>query len=233
MGLLLYTIEVDMVKVYKLLGNEFEECTYVLYDETGEAVIIDCGLLIPGKRSDLIRYIEDEQLRPVRLLMTHAHHDHAYGNDLVHDHYGLLPEVHEADMALMTRVLPERIAEHYKDYPYPIPMPEHYLADGEVITFGNHSLQVIHVPGHSPGSVVFYCAEAKIAFTGDTLMKSYIGNMMLMFGSPQDMCASLRLIVDRLPDDTVIYPGHYGKATMAEVKAKNEDLKSVLAGLLY
>ena len=220
-----------MVKIEKFLGNEYEECSYVMFDETHEAVIIDCGVLIPRKRKDLLEFIEQHRLQPVRLLLTHAHHDHVYGNDLIHDRYGLLPEVHEDDRVLMTRQLPRRIAELHKDYPYDIPMPEHYLTDGETITFGTHCLQVIHVPGHSPGSVVFYCAEEGIAFTGDTLMKSWIGNTELMFSSPEDMYASLKYLVQLLPDDTVIYPGHYGKGIMADVKAKNEQLKSVLAGL--
>ena len=220
-----------MVKIEKFLGNEYEECSYVMFDETHEAVIIDCGVLIPRKRKDLLEFIEQNRLQPVRLLLTHAHHDHVYGNDLIHDRYGLLPEVHEDDRVLMTRQLPRRIAELHKDYPYDIPMPEHYLTDGETITFGTHRLQVIHVPGHSPGSVVFYCAEEGIAFTGDTLMKSWIGNTELMFSSPEDMYASLKYLVQLLPDDTVIYPGHYGKGIMADIKAKNEQLKSALAGL--
>ena len=222
-----------MIDVKKFNGNEYEEqCTYVLSDETGEAVIIDCGVLKPSYREKLIQFIEEKHLRPVRLLLTHAHHDHVYGNDLIHDRYGLLPEVHEDDKPLMALV-PNRIAELHKNYPYDIPMPEHYLTDGEVITFGNHSLQVIHVPGHSPGSVVFYCPEVKFAFTGDTLMKHWIGNFELMFSNPQEMFASLKYIVKILPDDAVIFPGHYGKATMAYIKEKNEQLKSVLAGLYF
>ena len=223
-----------MVNIKKFLGNGYEEqCTYILNDETGEAVIIDCGVLIPRVRKQLLEYIEQNQLHPVRLLMTHAHHDHAYGNDLIHEHYGLLPEVHENDKPLMTGLLPQRIAELHKNYEYDIPMPEHYLVNGEEIPFGNLCLRVIHVPGHSPGSVVFYCADDGIAFTGDTLMKRWIGKTDLMFSSPQDMFASLKYLVEVLPDDTVIYPGHYGKATMAEVKEKNEQLKTVLAGLFF
>ena len=223
-----------MVRIEKFNGNQYEEqCTYILSDETGEAVIIDCGVLIPGKREKLIQYIEGEHLRPVRLLLTHAHHDHVYGNDLILEHYGLLPEVHEADKPLMTGHLLRRIAELHKNYPYTIPMPEHYLTDDEEIPFGTHCLRVIHVPGHSPGSVVFYCAEESLAFTGDTLMKRWIGNAELMFSSPRDMVASLKYLVEVLPDDTVIYPGHYGKATMADVKEKNEQLKTVLAGLFF
>ena len=164
--------------------------------------------------------------------MTHAHVDHAYGNDLIHEHYGLLPEVHEGDKVLMTRVLPQRLDELFHPYPYPVPMPEHYLVDGEVITFGSHSLEVIHVPGHSPGSAVFYCADEGVAFTGDTLMSLWIGRWDLIFGSEVDLGMSLRRIAETLPDDTVIYPGHYNKSTMAKVKARNRDFR-YMCGLKF
>ncbi len=214
-----------MINVKKFVVNDYQECTHVVSDDTGEAVIIDCGVFKPGERRRLIEYIDGKQLRPVRLLMTHAHVDHAYGNDLIHEHYGLLPEVHEGDKVMMTRVLPQRLDELFHPFPYPVPMPEHYLVDGEVITFGNHSLQVIHVPGHSPGSAVFYCADEGVAFTGDTLMSLWIGRWDLIFGSEVDLCMSLRRLVETLPDDTVIYPGHYNKSTMAKVKTKNRDFR--------
>lgn len=137
------------------MTNPCEECSYVLSDETGEAVVIDCGTIYPGERKRLLDYITEERLQPIRLLLTHAHHDHVYGNDLIQEHFGLLPEVHEADRWLMTVQLPRRIGEIYKAYPYPLPMPERYLTDDETIRFGKHSLCVIHTPGHTPGSVFF------------------------------------------------------------------------------
>lgn len=199
-------------------------------DETGEAVIIDCGSFYEKERERLLSYIKDNGLHPVRLLMTHAHHDHAYGNDLIYQHFGLLPEVHENDKLLMTRVLLRRIDEIYgPSYPYPIPMPEHYLTDGEEITFGSHVIRVIHTPGHSPGSVVLYCEAEKIAFTGDTLMKSFVGSTELIGSDPMTMRKSLDLMLKLLPDDTVIYPGHDGKSTIAVVKAKNWRLQQFLS----
>ena len=221
-----------MINVKKFVVNDYQECTHVVSDDTGEAIIIDCGVFKPGERRRLIEYIDDKQLRPVRLLMTHAHVDHAYGNDLIHEHYGLLPEVHEGDKVLMTRVLPQRLDELFHPYPYPVPMPEHYLVDGEVITFGSHSLEVIHVPGHSPGSAVFYCADEGVAFTGDTLMSLWIGRWDLIFGSEVDLGMSLRRIAETLPDDTVIYPGHYNKSTMDKVKARNRDFR-YMCGLKF
>ena len=130
-----------MVQVQKFTVNTFAECTHVIWDETREAVIIDCGVYKFGERERLIRFIEVQGLRPVRLLLTHAHHDHLYGNDLIRDRYGLLPEVHCADEWIMREHLPIRLAQIYRTYPYDIPMPGHYLTDGEVIRFSGSQPQ--------------------------------------------------------------------------------------------
>ena len=210
-----------MIKLKKWMTNPCEECTHVLSDETGEAVIVDCGVYYPNERRHLLEYLETEHLHPVRLLLTHAHHDHVYGNDLIHAHFGLLPEVHEADKLLMTVRLRERIDEIYKDYPYPLPMPEHYLTDDEIIRFGNHELRVIHTPGHTPGSVFFYCEEASIAFSGDTLFYKGIGRSDLPGGDKEKLASSLKFITELLSDETVIYPGHGKKSTIGYEKANN------------
>ena len=115
-----------------------------------------------------------------------------------------------------------RIKEIFGDnYPYPIPMPQNYLNSGEIIFFGYHRLKVISTPGHSPGSVVFHCFEEKIAFTGDTLLSMNIGRTDFPGGDKEQMAESLEIIVHKLSDDTVIYPGHGGKTTMAHEKACN------------
>ena len=208
------------IKVEKFEGNRFEECTYVVYDIVSrEAGMVDCGLFYENVRERFLGFLTQNQLRPVRLLMTHAHHDHIYGNDLVLEHYGLLPEVHQDDLPLMGAHLHNRLFEEYKDkYPYTIPMPGHYLADGETIGFGSHQLRVIHTPGHSPGSVFFYCEEAGIAFSGDTLFKRGYGNTALAYGNRDELFSSLDYIMQLLPDDTVIYPGHGGKSTIGDEK---------------
>lgn len=204
--------------------NPYEECTHILSDETGEAVIVDCGAYYRNERRRLLEYIEKERLHPVRLLLTHAHHDHVYGNDLIQEHFGLLPEVHYGDKDLMTVLLRERIAECYKKYPYSIPMPEHYLTDDEIIRFGSHEIKVIHTPGHTPGSVFFYCEAEGLAFSGDTLFYKDIGRSDLPGGDCDDLNASLRAITELLPDETVIYPGHGKKSTIGYEKVFNRYL---------
>ena len=201
--------------------NPCQECTHILSDETGEAVIIDCGAYYPNERRHLLEYIKKEQLRPVRLLLTHAHHDHVYGNDLIHEHFGLLPEVHEGDIELMTVQLRQRIDEIYREYPYQLPMPAHYLTDDELIRFGHHELRVIHTPGHTPGSVIFYCEVEGITFSGDTLFYKGIGRSDLQGGNREELNASLKFITELLPDETIIYPGHGKKSTIGYEKANN------------
>ena len=217
----------ENIKVEKFQVNQCEECTHILYDTIScEAVIIDCGVYYENERRRFLNFIRQHDLHPVRLLLTHAHHDHVYGNDLVYDQFGLLPEVHEADRPLMTGHLLLRIDEFYNHhYPYPIPMPEHYLTDGEVIPFGNYELKVIHTPGHSPGSVFFYCEKVGIAFSGDTLFHRDIGRTNLPFGSEVDMMSSLDYITHLLPDETVIFPGHGSKSTIGDEKLFNSQLE--------
>jgi glyoxylase-like metal-dependent hydrolase (beta-lactamase superfamily II) len=100
-------------------------------------------------------------------------------------------------------------------------MPRNYLHSGEIVSFGNHQLKVISTPGHSPGSVVFHCWEEKIAFTGDTLFSMSIGRTDFPGSDKEQMAESLGLIVHRLSDETIIYPGHGRKSTMAHEKACN------------
>jgi len=216
-----------LFKVRQFIVNPCEECTYVVHDATGEAVIIDCGTYYDSERRRLLKYLDDEALRPVRLLLTHAHHDHIYGNDIIHDRYGLLPEVHINDKPLMTSHIFKRIAEIYRKYPHEIPLPKRYLVDGEEICFGEHKLSVIHTPGHTPGSVFFYCESEGVAFSGDTLFKRDIGTTRLMFSSEEDIYASLDRIIQLLPDETVIYPGHGGKTTIGYEKLHNPFLKAI------
>lgn len=211
-----------MLKIEKMMVNPYQECTQIVHDETGEAVIIDCGVFYASERRRLEDYIEREHLRPVRLLMTHAHHDHLYGNDLIYNNYGIMPELHEADIELMYRMVPLRIQEIYGEkYPHSIPMPDSFLHDDEIIEFGNHRLQVIGTPGHTPGSVVFYCEEEKVAFTGDTLFSMSIGRTDLPGGDETAMQHSLRKLLNTLSDDTTIYPGHGKKSTIGHERMCN------------
>ena len=205
---------------------EFAANCYVVSDDTGECVIIDPCAHYRRHRENFKYYICKEQLKPVRCLLTHGHYDHLLSCDQVKDEFGLYPEIHYGDKPWIARV-EMKIEEVFgKDgFHHDIVKPQRFLDDDEIIRFGHHELKVIHTPGHSPGSVVFYCEDEKAAFTGDTLFRGDIGRSDLMFGWDVDLMQSLKMLTNLLPDDCVIWPGHDLDSTMEYEKKNNRFLK--------
>lgn len=142
--------------------------------------------------------------------------------DQVRNEYGLFPEVHHRDILWIDRI-EKKIEEIFGEggFKFDIVKPEHYLQDNEVISFGSHYLITLHTPGHSPGSVVFYCEKEHISFTGDTLFRKSIGRSDLLFGWIEDLMKSLEYIITLLPNDCTIYPGHDLESTIGLEKKKN------------
>lgn len=205
---------------------EFAANCYVVSDDTGECVIIDPCAHYRRHRENFKYYIRKEQLKPVRCLLTHGHYDHLLSCDQVKDEFGLYPEIHYGDKPWIARV-EMKIEEVFgKDgFNHDIVKPQRFLDDDEIIRVGHHELKVIHTPGHSPGSVVFYCEDEKAAFTGDTLFRGDIGRSDLMFGWEVDLMQSLKMLTNLLPDDCVIWPGHDLDSTMEYEKKNNRFLK--------
>lgn len=196
-----------MLYIETIICNMLQENCYVVSDETNECVIIDCGAYYEKDRQAIINHIKSNNLIPKHLLATHGHIDHNLGSNMIYGEYGLLPEISVADKELMD-ILPQQaealLGIQLKDN---IPTAEKYFNDGDTINFGNHQLKVIHTPGHTKGSVIFYCEEENKVFSGDTIFKGSIGRTDLPGGSMFDMMHSLR-IISQLPDSTIIYPGH-------------------------
>ena len=201
--------------------NLLQENTYVVSDETRDCVIIDCGAYYDDERKAITDYISSQGLKPCRLLATHGHWDHNLGIDTIYQTYGLQVEAAKEDEFIITDI-PRNFqsiigAPLRREYP-PV---GRFFAPNEVIRFGNHSLQVLKTPGHSPGSVVFYCAEEHTAFTGDTLFRMSVGRTDFEGGSYEDLMNSLANVLAKLPDDTTILPGHGPQSTIGYEKKYN------------
>jgi glyoxylase-like metal-dependent hydrolase (beta-lactamase superfamily II) len=196
--------------------NLLQENTYVVSDDTKECVIIDCGAYYDQERDVLTNYIEDNGLKPMRLLATHGHFDHNFGIDTIYKTYGLKVEIAAEDGQLVSD-LPKQFQEMIgvplrREYP----SVGRYFGKDEVIRFGNHELRVLKTPGHSRGGVVFYCEEEHIVFTGDTLFKMSVGRTDFDGGSYEELMNSLRNVLAKLPADTIVYSGHGPKTTIGE-----------------
>ena len=195
------------MKIKAITCNMLQENCYVVSDETRQCVIIDCGAYYEAERKALVAYINDEHLQPVHLLVTHGHLDHNFGNNTVYETFGLQPEVSEADLKMMENLASQAKTFYQLDLNYNFPAVGRTFQPNEVISFGNLQLSVIETPGHSRGSVTFYCKEENVAFTGDTLFKTSIGRTDFPGGSMFQIINSLRLLA-QLPDNTIVYPGH-------------------------
>ncbi len=163
-----------MMTIKKFEFNMLPVNTYVLWDETKEAVVIDAGCYFDAEKRALKEYIEKNGLTVKHLLNTHLHFDHIFGNPFMFKEFGILAEAHEADLPWL-----EQVTEKIKLFGImkcdpPVPL-KGYLHEGDTVAFGTHTLTIFHIPGHSLGSLVFYCAEEKALFTGDVLFQHSIG----------------------------------------------------------
>jgi glyoxylase-like metal-dependent hydrolase (beta-lactamase superfamily II) len=197
-----------------------QENCYVVNDDTKECIIIDCGAYWEEEKTAIVDYIRDNQLVPKHLIATHAHIDHNFGNAKIYEEFGLKPEVHASDEELMSKLdwQAESIAGIHLDYKMP-PVGK-YLTTKDKIEFGNHIFTIIETPGHSSGSVFFYCENEHVAFSGDTLFRHSIGRTDFEGGSKFMIIQSLRIIC-QLPDNTRILPGHGEETTIGLELAGN------------
>lgn len=210
-----------MIDIQTFHCNMLDENCYVVSDDSREAVIIDCGAFYTEERQAIVRHLSDRQLLPVRLLCTHGHLDHCFGNGFIEKTYGLRPEVHASDEFLITNISGQARDFFGLDFNEASPQVGRYLMDGETIIFGHHELKVIPTPGHTPGGVSFYCEEEHVVFTGDTLFRMSIGRTDFEQGSWTDMLHSLQQVLAKLPPETVVYPGHGPSTKIGDEVAMN------------
>ena len=205
-----------MITIKTFPFNLLQENTYVVSDETLDCVIIDCGAYYEEERKAITEYITGQNLHPCHLLATHGHWDHNLGNDTIYNTFGLKVEAAAEDEFLITDI-PRNFqsiigAPLRREYP----AVGHFFDKDEVIKFGNHELQVLKTPGHSPGSVVFYCEQEHVAFSGDTLLKMSVGRTDFEGGSYPALMSSLNNVLAKLPYETTVLPGHGPKTTIGE-----------------
>jgi glyoxylase-like metal-dependent hydrolase (beta-lactamase superfamily II) len=209
----------DMIQVKTFYFNELRECTYVLWDETKACVVVDPGAESERERQRLQAFIAEHQLQPTAILNTHGHFDHVMANAFVARTYGVGSYIHAGDRALL-----ENTTEYGHMFGYQIeqpPAPAGLLTDGQLFSFGQSQLQVLHTPGHSKGGVCFYAPHDKFVLTGDTLFEGNIGRVDLPGGDFDEIMESLSRKLMPLPDDTVVYPGHGPASTIGQERRHN------------
>ncbi len=202
--------------------NLFGVHTYVVWDPASrEAAIIDPGMENPMEQETLDDFIDVNRLRPVHLINTHLHIDHTLGNDYVTDRYGLAVEAHPAD-DFLGKARREQAQMFHLRIPAPKPLDINVrLDEGDRITIGKDYLEVISVPGHSPGSIALYSPTDHFLIAGDILFRGSIGRTDLPGGDHRALIEGIRSKLMELPDDTIVYPGHGPTTTIGYERRGN------------
>lgn len=201
--------------------NPVQEHTFVLYDDTKECVIVDPGCFFSEEKKELMNFIKDNNLVVKKIINTHLHFDHTFGLNYLADELGFKTEAHQGDEYLLKQLPNQYIAFGFGEYTEPIPEIGKYLTENDTVEFGNQKLKIFHVPGHSPGSIVFYNEAEKYAVVGDVLFSGSIGRTDLPGGDMNQLLNGIRTKLFSLPNDTVVYPGHGPATTIGKEKQTN------------
>lgn len=213
------------MEITRFVVNMIQENCYLIYDESKEAAIIDCGAFFPEERESIDKCITDKCLCLKRMLNTHGHFDHVFGSFHIYEKYGLKMELcedekdnyeHGAD--LMKKVM-------CCDFPLQTAPIGNCFKDGDELSVGNIRLEVISTPGHTPGGVCFYCEKERVLFSGDSLFRHEIGRCDLPGGSEYALVNALKTRILTLPDEVKVLPGHGEPTTIGEERRSNPYLR--------
>ncbi len=203
--------------------NPFQENTYVVWDDDMHCAIIDPGCYDAWEKQELAEFIESNSLRPVKLLNTHCHVDHVLGNRFVAERFGLGLEMHLDDLPVLEAV--PRYAMNYGFNTGEMISPSLYLNEGDVVKVGSLELHVLHVPGHSSGSICFHHPSSAKVIAGDALFQGSIGRTDLPGGNHAQLIRSIRTKLLNLPDHVTVHPGHGPKTTIGSERKSNPFLQ--------
>lgn len=212
-----------MTTITSFTFNPFSENTYIISNESRECWIIDPGCYSAQEKQKLADYVAEKQLKPVRLLNTHCHLDHIFGNAFVADTYQLSPEWHENEtfIAQNAKISAMMFGVNVPEFRE----PKGFIQPGTALHLGEDEFKVLFTPGHSPGSVTFYNEKEKYAIVGDVLFRESIGRTDLPGGNYDTLIKAIKKELLVLPEDVVIYNGHGPSTTIGHEKKYNSFLR--------
>ncbi|HHB91240.1 MAG TPA: MBL fold metallo-hydrolase [Anaerolineae bacterium] len=205
------------MQIHHLVVGYLQTNCFIFIEPTSkEAWIIDPG----GNAGDILNLLTQEGARLTRIINTHAHFDHILA----------IPELQEATAATFHLHRDEQPVLAYAPQAVrswlgwewgPPPAVDSFLEHGDILTLGDLQLEVRHVPGHSPGSVIFVDHAGKRAWVGDTLFREGMGRTDLPGGNHAQLVQAIHAQILTLPDDFTLYPGHGPFTTVGHERRHN------------
>ena len=209
------------IKVFTF--SPIQENTYVLFNERKNAIIIDPGCYFTAEEEELKQFIDENKLTVTKLLNTHCHLDHVFGNKWVHKTYDLIPTIHknEEQMLHLAPMAAERWGMPFDNYSGLC----NFIKEGDIINLDADELFVIEAPGHSPGHICFYCKKQEFLIGGDVLFYDSIGRTDLPMCNHDDLIKNIKEKLFVLPPETIVHSGHGQQTTIGREKEFNMFLR--------
>lgn len=213
------------MEIKRVVFNPFRENTYLVWDATNEAIVIDAGNMSESENAMFKELISSLGVKPVMAVNTHGHFDHTQGVKWLKEEYGVEFACSSKDKFLID-VSSGGVVYGLKCNE--VPEIDVDLDSVDSVKFGDTELRIIKTPGHTPGHVVLFNEKERVLFTGDTLFKESIGRTDLPGGDYSWIMKSILEEVVPLGDDVVIYPGHEDSSTIGHETLYNPFITEVL-----
>lgn len=197
-----------------ILGSVFTNCYFLKNKETGELLIVD-----PAASPERIyQKVSDMEGKPAAILLTHGHFDHILAVNDVKEKYGIPVYACRQEEEMLREPSVNMTAFYGGSLSV---KPDKFLNDLDVFTEAGFSIQMIHTPGHTKGSCCYYLKDEGILFSGDTLFCGSVGRTDFPGGSTAEIVRSLHKLLESLPEETQVYPGHDTDTTIGYEKRYN------------
>ena len=212
------------MEIHQITFNTFQENTFILWDNTGDCIIIDPGCYEKNEELELVDFINKNNLNPVKLINTHCHIDHILGNKFVSEKWDLELYMNKIDLPLLEGagdIAKMYGFKNYKGSPY----PKHYLEEGDILEFGEGKLEILFTPGHAPGHICLFNTEEGFIVSGDVLFNGSIGRTDLPGGDFDTLIESIKTKLMTLQDETIVYCGHGPSTSIGKERLSNPFLQ--------
>jgi len=213
-----------MIQFKKFVFNPLQVNCWLVYDESGNCVIFDPSCISNEEQKELSEYIYQKKLKPLAVIITHGHFDHVPGVSFVVEEFGCPFMGHLKDLPLL-EFAPQQAGVFGVNMDAPPSRFDRALVHKETLELGHMNFRVLHVPGHSEGSLAFYSQEGGFVIVGDVLFKGSIGRTDLPGGDYNTLINSIRTHLLVLPEGTIVMPGHGPESTVGFEKNSNPFLR--------
>ncbi len=201
-----------MLKIHRIITGAMETNTYIIY-KNQKCFIVDPA----GTGEDIIDFIQQNQLKPINIINTHAHIDHIEANDVIKEYFNISVKAHFNAKDIMPN--PEKNLSVFVGKSISIDSPEEYINDGDIMKFENERFYIMHTPGHSIDSISLI--HENFIVCGDLLFIDSVGRTDLWGGNTEELYNSINKLLKNKNDNIYIYSGHGEYAQLEHILSTN------------